>query len=679
MARLAAQEKGEYYPTPLAVAEMIADMIQVHVQKDKPVLRLFDPCAGEGLALARIAEILAPRVPDGLTVETWGVEINERRAAEAATRLTHVVACPFEAAAWKPNRWGVASVLVLNPPYDFSSADSYTRMETWFLKQATPALETGGLLAYIVPPAALEWRGLQTLFEWYDEIEAYRFPDDLFERFKQMVIFGKRRGVRDRRAYPGGVLQELSRYAWGNQAAEMIRAKLPSLEHAEYTMTVPTTRVRASLYRSAWSKDEVAAKVEADAAPALSLALNDLYGPQEDVVLEPLVPPKRGHIAQALASGVMGTMAFPGEVLKGRAVKTREMVETTETSDTKGNPVTETRYKDRYHNHIVRVTPDGLEYLSDPTAVTQFLQANADRLAEVMKDRLQPYGDSATPEEEAILARLSPDRYLPGRDEAGLLPNQKETAIAATRSIRRYGIAHLVCEMGWGKTTTALGTLEVMGAYPALVVCPPHLVDKWEREAIDVIPGAQPVIVENITELEAVRRDHRPGDRTIVIMSRSRIKLGPGWKAASQTLRALPGAEHEGARKRFAGAVAAYKEARAAYLQAARDPSVSAEALEGLQERMRAARTAALEKAHTVPICPSCGQPVVDGKAIKDADALGKRPSKCPNTILEWDAEAEDYRKVRCGAALWQSDENGFRRWPLADYIAKKMRGFFKL
>ena len=145
MARLAAQEKGEFYPTPLEIAEGIANLVHVQPVKGKPVLRLFDPCAGDGVALARVADVLRTRNPD-LPVETWGVEINARRAAEAAARLDHVVASPFEVAAWKPSRWGIASILVLNAPYDFSASSSYTRMETMFLERATPALEPGGLL-----------------------------------------------------------------------------------------------------------------------------------------------------------------------------------------------------------------------------------------------------------------------------------------------------------------------------------------------------------------------------------------------------------------------------------------------------------------------------------------------------------------------------------------------------
>jgi hypothetical protein len=53
MARLAAVEKGEYYPTPLSIVDTISQTIDI--KDGRGVIRLFDPCAGEGLALERLA------------------------------------------------------------------------------------------------------------------------------------------------------------------------------------------------------------------------------------------------------------------------------------------------------------------------------------------------------------------------------------------------------------------------------------------------------------------------------------------------------------------------------------------------------------------------------------------------------------------------------------------------
>jgi len=85
-------------------------------------------------------------------------------------------------------------------------------------------------------------------------------------------------------------------------------------------------------------------------------------------------------------------------------------------------------------------------------------------------------------EELAVVDRLGKQRRpLPGQKEPGLLPTQKHAAIAATRAIRAHGTANVQGEMGLGKTTVAAAVIELLDAYPAIVVCPPHLVPKWLR------------------------------------------------------------------------------------------------------------------------------------------------------------------------------------------------------
>jgi hypothetical protein len=60
---------------------------------------------------------------------------------------------------------------------------------------------------------------------------------------------------------------------------------------------------------------------------------------------------------------------------------------------------------------------------------------------------------------------------------------------------------------GVGKTTIALADIELLDAFPALVICPPHLVVKWQREAEAVIPGVQARILSRIGKLPGENRD----------------------------------------------------------------------------------------------------------------------------------------------------------------------------
>ena len=117
MARLAAVEQGEYYPTPLSIVDSIAQVIDI--KEGRGVIRLFDPCAGKGLALAQLAGRIRQKAPTLRHLETWGIEISPDRANEAAKRLDAVVEAPFEAVGWQPgNIKKPISLAFVNPPYD---------------------------------------------------------------------------------------------------------------------------------------------------------------------------------------------------------------------------------------------------------------------------------------------------------------------------------------------------------------------------------------------------------------------------------------------------------------------------------------------------------------------------------------------------------------------------------
>ena len=62
-------------------------------------------------------------------------------------------------------------------------------------------------------------------------------------------------------------------------------------------------------------------------------------------------------------------------------------------------------------------------------------------------------------------------------------------------------------------------TVDLLGAYPALVLCPGHMVEKWKREVMEVVPGARGVIVENIAQLQAVIDTYQPGEKLFVVLT----------------------------------------------------------------------------------------------------------------------------------------------------------------
>ncbi len=71
-------------------------------------------------------------------------------------------------------------------------------------------------------------------------------------------------------------------------------------------------------------------------------------------------------------------------------------------------------------------------------------------------------------------------------------------------ALRRHGVGILAAEMGTGKTHMAIRAaleLDPKGAF--LVMCPPHLVEKWAREA--QMEGAHAVILKSLADIERLK------------------------------------------------------------------------------------------------------------------------------------------------------------------------------
>ncbi len=177
----------------------------------------------------------------------------------------------------------------------------------------------------------------------------------------------------------------------------------------------------------------------------------------------------------------------------------------------------------------------------------------------------------------------------------------------------------VVGEMGTGKTFIATAAAHAAGFRRVLVVCPPHLTRKWKREVEETIPYARTAIVSSITDLERLRMLTGSGP-LFAVMSRERAKLSYRWLPATV--------------ERWAVA-------------------------DG--RLMRAEDTG---EPFRVPTCPDCTAQVVDreGAPLTAVDLSRKRRS-C----------------AACGSPLWRADNTGPRRYPLADYVKLRMKGFFDL
>ena len=197
---------------------------------------------------------------------------------------------------------------------------------------------------------------------------------------------------------------------------------------------------------------------------------------------------------------------------------------------------------------------------------------------------------------------------------------QAEAIAGAALSLQTNQGTTIVGEMGTGKTYIASAASYMAGYRTPLVVCPPHLTNKWKREIEDTVPMAQAAIVTSITDLHQLQ--HIPGRGEIplyTILSRERAKLSYRWRPAYIEKWAT-----------FNGILAVNE----------------------------------LNEPYKRPHCPNCNMPQLDKDGVPiPAEKMKRRKHFC----------------TACKQALWQADNTGPKRYALSDYIKNHMAGFFDL
>ena len=219
-----------------------------------------------------------------------------------------------------------------------------------------------------------------------------------------------------------------------------------------------------------------------------------------------------------------------------------------------------------------------------------------------------------------------PPLYRPS-ENGGTLPRllrrplgaQADAIRGAALSLKAHRGTTVVGEMGTGKTFIGAAAAYMAGFERVLIICPPHLVPKWKREVEMTVPGVRAAIVESITDLERLRLSVGSGP-LFAVMSREKAKLSYRWMPAVIQRWAV--------------------------------------------SKGRLLREEETGEPFRVPCCPDCTAQIVDkdGVPLTFAD-LNRRKHTCAG----------------CDAPLWQADRSGPARYPLADYIKHRMKGFFDL
>jgi superfamily II DNA or RNA helicase len=583
--RLEGKSSAGFFPTPERVTDALCTLLAPPATGS---VRALDPCCGPGVFLATIAATLG--------AESYGIEVHEERAAAARTRVSRVLCADALAVRGSHDAYGL---LVLNPPYDHD--DDARRLEHAFLRKCTPYLAPGGVLAFLIPQHRLGVSA-RYLAAWYEGLRLWRFPDPEYAAYRQIVVLARRKAASV--PNPATMRRLLAR-----ETEEL----LPLVPHACPPFVIPASGGPAPRL-DAGTFDPREAAV---AAGAPWPALHERLWPVEAPRVQPLMPMKKGHVAQFGVAGllhhcVLHDAAGRGYVVKGQA--TKEVVVTEEEDE---------EHTTRTEREVIRTRITLLD-LQDGTC--QEVGTGADDAgALTLPDFLERFGPSIT---TRILSEYRP-LYTPMQRDlyaAALRLLRRRMRGAQTDVVRAVALAlqqgrrgvFVSGEMGTGKTTLGAAAAYCAGARSVLVLCPPHLVRKWQREVLATVPGARVGIANSIGDLHrilALPRDRWNDGPLFTIMSRERAKLSYAWR---------PAVTRRPARGRATGGAAPVE----------------------------------------LLCCPDCGVAQIDAEGIP---------------LMPADFRKTRRRCGACGAALWQADPTGPRRVALADYITRHLRGAYDL
>ena len=305
--RLMNRVKMGYYPTEM---EHLAHIKRGIVFPENVSVNLFDPCCGQGLALAALGE--------GVDCATYGMELDNRRAEDALCRLTRIGFGSFFYSRVSKN---VFHAMLLNPPYlsVLSEYGGRYRSEKRFLVESVPHLMAGGLLIYIIPYYRLTEDVCRFLCENFQDITVWKFYGEEFARFSQIAVMGSRK----EREKCGDAEAEALSMAVCDMDSVPELSQLPDGRYA-----LPEQPKTVSLFKGAeFNKAELAAQL------ACSNSFTQIFEKNRLDMMErrPLLPLSIGQIGLIGGSGLInGLIAGDApHIIKGRVVKeTRTRQET---------------------------------------------------------------------------------------------------------------------------------------------------------------------------------------------------------------------------------------------------------------------------------------------------------------------------------------------------------------
>ena len=290
--------RNGYFPTDEVTLERTLSALQI---PESGRIRMIDPCAGEGVAIAECAHWLGRD-----RVDAYAVEYDHERAEHCRSLVDRTLRSDYLDTLISRQSFGL---LFLNPPYGDLPAEHgeelYTgtgrkRLEKLFYQKTYTLLQYGGVMVLIVPNYVLDEEFSTWISNHFSHVQCFYAPE---ERFKQVVIFGIRTRRNDREDPAESKKTKERLMAFGEGSIARIMATLPETWSLT-PYTVPAAHKELEhFYRLSFEPEQFA--MEVNRLGGLWPEFTMQFAPIGVVSRQPARQLSPWHLALSLAAGAI--------------------------------------------------------------------------------------------------------------------------------------------------------------------------------------------------------------------------------------------------------------------------------------------------------------------------------------------------------------------------------------
>lgn len=444
-----------------------------------PATRMLDPFAGEGEFLDAASK--------AWNVTPYANELDGERAAKCIERFgpTQAIRCDVERLIASNEAFGI---IWANPPYDHDKiAKNNKRIEFAYLRHSWKWAQDGGIVLWVVYNQHITEDAATFLSKHSRRVDVWALPGKHLGEYDQVVVVA----VKGASAEPDRLYEHIL-------AGKATPRPLNVQPEPRYHVPPPPDAERRFVFAPDMVDEQQGLRlVTANGAWKSNGFQALLEVPHPPAQIEPIVPPRPGHLALVLAAGVadgavIDTEAHGRVVIRGKTIHVEEVsrIETEVSPTDPDQKITRTTMRMKPTTTLTLLSEKGqLVQMEGDDDLLSFITSNKKALAAYLNGKFKPMYQFDMNGIGGFLNRIR----LKGKHE--LYTAQKHVVAAVTRGFQgRDGIL-LIGQMGVGKTAlggsvavaVGAGIVEdLKGEVPddnvILIVAPPHLIEKWERE-----------------------------------------------------------------------------------------------------------------------------------------------------------------------------------------------------